>query len=314
MMIRLTVIALATGLLAGCDDKVEVPDIPFAPLADRTVSDPDNPRKTFRVDFARIEQNFPLARTDLANITPKNLAAMSQEQVDQIYGRLTAGPIPDGIYQGDLFFRRSDNLESEETLVTRLGEILGGIRGEIADLKVKKVELLGKALWKGKRFYRDERMLRNMIEDLKVLEPLLGDESTENIATATVDRRSLLRFFLPKTEVWLLFPAKLHCGQSLVDSRRESIIIDYAYADELPGYREHPDSLAGRKGLRIRDEIRMVRPGFYLGRAYVNRMFLLNFTLYNPEVAERHGEAFAQGADLAEDCWVGEQVRQAAVP
>ena len=30
----------------------------------------------------------------------------------------------------------------------------------------------------------------------------------------------------------------------------------------------------------------MVRPGFYLGRAYINRAFILNFTLYNEEVAE----------------------------
>ncbi len=66
-------------------------------------------------------------------------------------------------------------------------------------------------------------------------------------------------------DTFLLFPAKLYCGQSLLDGRRESVIIDYAFTDELPGYREHPDSLGGRKGLRIRDEIRMVRPGFYLG-------------------------------------------------
>ena len=31
----------------------------------------------------------------------------------------------------------------------------------------------------------------------------------------------------------------------------------------------------------------MVRPGFYLGRAYINRAFILNFTLLNEEVARR---------------------------
>ena len=36
-------------------------------------------------------------------------------------------------------------------------------------------------------------------------------------------------------EAWLLFPAKLYCGQSLLDSRRESVIIDYFFSDELPG-------------------------------------------------------------------------------
>ena len=306
MLKWLALIAATAGLLVGCGDKVEAPDIPFAPLEDTTLSDPDNPRKVFRVDFARVEHEFPLSRADLMKITPENIKIMSQEQVDQIYGRLTAGPIPDGGYQGALFFRKGD------TLGSRLGEIVGGIKGRLVDVKIKKLELIGKTLWKGKLFYRDERILRNYIEDLAALKPLLGDD-TSDIATAKIKRTSLLRYILPEDEVWLLFPAKLYCGQSLVDARLESIIIDYAYTDELPGYRELPDSLAGRTGLRIRDEIRMVRPGFYLGRAYMNRIFLLNFTLYDPELAEREGEAFAGGAEISEDCWVGEQARHAAV-
>ena len=72
-------------------------------------------------------------------------------------------------------------------------------------------------------------------------------------------------------KVWLLFPAKVYCGQSLLDSRRESIIIDYAFTDEIRGLPREPGLLAGRGGLRIRDEIRMVRPGFYLGRAYAEQ-------------------------------------------
>ena len=79
----------------------------------------------------------------------------------------------------------------------------------------------------------------------------------------------------------LLFPAKIYCGQSLLDARRDSVIVDYSYNDDINGYRKSPDLLAGRGGLRIRDEIRMVRPGLYLGRAYANRAFLLNFTLFN---------------------------------
>jgi len=82
---------------------------------------------------------------------------------------------------------------------------------------------------------------------------------------------------------------------------------------DIDGYRKSPDSLAGRGGLRIRDEIRMVRPGLYLGRAYANRAFLLNFTLFNAAVAERDGPAFARGEAVAEDCWPGEQRRTTAV-
>ena len=46
------------------------------------------------------------------SVTPGRLAEYSQEQVDQIYGRLTAGPIPDGAYDGDLFFPRGTDSET----------------------------------------------------------------------------------------------------------------------------------------------------------------------------------------------------------
>ena len=109
-------------------------------------------------------------------------------------------------------------------------------------------------------------------------------------------------------DTFLLFPAKLYCGQSLLDGRRESVVIDYAFTDELPGYRESPDALGGRLGVRIRDEIRMVRPGFYLGRAYMNHIFGLNFTLYNADAAAAGNQAFRAGQAVAEDCWPGSQM------
>ena len=298
-----TVLAM---MLAACDDGGDVarPEIPFAPLTDDSITDPDNPAKVFRVDFAKVEHDHPLSRDDLMSLTPENLRTLSQEEIDQIYGRLTAGPIPDGPHRGDLFFARGD------TLATRMEEIIGGIGGRIAGEKVELLETIGRVLWKGKMFYREEGVLRNFIEDLKVFEALIDDPST--LRTATVPRGGLLGMILPTTDVTLLFPAKLYCGQSLVDGRRESVIVDYYYGDEIDGYQESPDGLAGRNGLRVRDEVRMIRPGFYLGRAYINRIFLLNFTVYNEEIAERDGEAFAGGAEIAEDCWTGEQVRQAA--
>jgi len=108
-----------------------------------------------------------------------------------------------------------------------------------------------------------------------------------------------------------MFPARLSCGQSLLDPRRESDIIHYSYTDEISLYREPPDFLAGRRGLQVRDEIRMVRPGFYLGRAYIGKIFLLNFTLYNKEIADRDGGAFTKGGQVNEDCWPGTQQRPA---
>ena len=280
-------------------------DIPFAPTVDRSITDPDNPTKVFRMDFARVEHEFPLSRADLMKITPENLAALSQEQVDQIYGRLTAGPIPDGQYLGGLFFARGENLRS------RLEEIVGGIEGRVISVNIGLLERVGALIWKGKEIKRDQRILRNMIEDFAVLG--IAVDNADTVPKTTIPREGRLRRFIPRDEVFLLFPAKVYCGQSLLDSRRESVIIDYAYNDEIEGFRKSPDSLAGRGGLRIRDEIRMVRPGLYLGRAYANRAFLLNFTLYNEEVAKAGEQTFARGEAIPEDCWPGEQRRTTLV-
>lgn len=303
------VVLVAAGavalLLWGSQEDVvaERPDIPFAPLTDPSIVDPDNPLKLFRVDFAEVERGFPLTRDDLMKLTPAGLLQLNQEEIDQIYARLTPGPIPDGPYQGDLFFARG----GEDQLVPRLEEILGGLEGRLAGRKVELLEKVGRALWKGKMFYRDERMLRNFIDDFQPLRPLIGDPGA--LLKAEVAREGWLKYILPTTDVWLMFPAKLYCGQSLLDARREAVVIDYAYSETLPGYQAQPDSMVGRGGLRIRDEIRMIRPGFYLGRAYARGMFLLNFSLYNAEVADAAATGFAAGEPVAEDCWIGEQAR-----
>ena len=267
--------------LAACGESP--PPLKFAAYGPGYASKPD---------LAQVEHDFPLAPTDLARLTPDNLKAFDQEQIDQIYARLTAGPIPDGPYDGGLFFPKGISGDK------RIAEVIGGLPGLAAQVKTEKLELLGKHLWRGKVFYRDERVLRNRIDDTTLLKPLIdGDLST--IPKITVNGK----------EQWLMFPARLYCGQSLLDSRRESVIIDYFYTDEISGYRERPDYLAGRRGLQVRDEIRMVRPGFYLGRAYLGKIFLLNFTLYNKEIASRDGDAFVKTGRVKEECWPGTQQR-----
>jgi hypothetical protein len=244
-----------------------------------------------KVDFARLEHELPLAPTDLMKITPDNLEAATQEQLDQIYARLTAGPIPDGPYEGRAFFPKGSSGRA------RLAEIVGGrLKGRLIDVKTAKLEHVADAVWKGKVFDRNHLILRNRINDLAVLKPLVGP-NVESIQKLEVDGK----------DAWLLFPAKLYCGQSLLDGRRESLIIDYAFTDDLPGYREEPDALAGRDGFEIRDEIRMIRPGLYLGRAYMKRAFVLNFSLYNPQVAEKESGRFESSGKVHEDCWVGSQ-------
>ena len=51
----------------------------------------------------------------------------------------------------------------------------------------------------------------------------------------------------------------------------------------------------------------MIRPGFYLGRAYLDRVFVLNFTLYNKEIADAGLDEWLNAGSPAEECSVGSQ-------
>ena len=249
-----------------------------------------------KIDFARLEHDLPLSRGQLLELSPENLEKMTQEQVDQVYARLTAGPIPDGPYEGTFFFAQGGGLP-------RIGEQLGGLSGQAVGLKLQLLELVGQRIWKGKVFYRQERLLRNMIDKRATVNAFLASQH--------VDPEKLRSIDFQGNQAYLLFPARLYCGQSLLDGRRESIIIDYAFTDEIAGYEAAVDALGGREGTQIRDEIRMVRPGFYVGRAYLSRVFALNFTLRNAEVEKAGRDAFLATGRIEEDCRVGGQ-RQVA--
>lgn len=280
----LLLIAVLVFPVSGCDRIsgwfAGKPDIAFAPYGDDYAGKPD---------FAQVEYEYPIAPEELAKVTPKYLAGLNQEELDQLYARLGSGPIPDGPFDGEIIFPRGSSGK------LRAAEIIGGLKGLGVNFKGKMLETAGEALWKGKVFYRNDKVLRNRIEDLAVLRPVIG---SGDIPRIEVDGR----------DAWLLFPAKLYCGQSLIDSRRESIIIDYAFTDEIAGYREKPDFLAGRRGLKVRDEIRMVRPGLYLGRAYMDHAFILNFVLYNKDLDKAGRDDFKAGA-VRDDCWGGTQQR-----
>ena len=284
-MLRALAATAALSLASGCNSDGPDPGLTFLPYDESHRSKPD---------FADLEYRHPLTAEQRARITPGWLASLEQEQVDQIYARLSAGPIPDGAYDGDLFFPRGASGK------VRISEVVGGLEGFAINLKSRKLALIGEILWKGKVFFREQRVLRNMIQDKKYLELIVDDP--DSLEKVVVEGKRSWLFFPMKA--WLLFPAKLYCGQSLLDGRRESIIIDYAFSDQIAGYHERPDFLAGRRGFQVRDEIRMVRPGFYLGRAYMGRVFALNFTLYNETVAKA-GEA------PDEDCWSGTQTMAA---
>src|ERR1051325_10827706 len=176
MMLRLTAALLAASLFAT-PATVQV-DILFVSMQDTAIKDPDNPTKTFRIDFARVEAEFPLSRADLMKLTPDLIATLEQEKVDQIYARLTAGPLPDGAYLGDFFFARGDNKDA------RIEEIIGGLRGRLAGTAVSLLELIGNDLWRGKMFDRDKPIARPLVRDRAALREFVGDPAT--IVTMTV--------------------------------------------------------------------------------------------------------------------------------
>jgi hypothetical protein len=256
--------AAATVLLAAAC-RTAAPAIRFAPPG---------------TDVVRLRTDYPLTAAERLLLTPETLKALTQDQVDQIYLRLSAGPIPDGPFRGDLFFPRGANRRA------RIRDMADPAPRLLPHIAALRIEHLGRALWKGKVFFRAQGILRNRIEDLALLRPIIPDSAT--IPKLTFDGAT----------TWLLFPAKVSCGASRLDPSRRSIAIDYAAGPTIEGYREVPDALAGEQGLKIRDEVRVIRPGLFLGRAYFGERFGLNFTLLDPAIAADTPPS----TDLQEDC------------
>lgn len=264
---RACFVATAAALLALGACRAAMPSIRFAPSG---------------TDVARLRSEFPLTSAERLALTQENVKALTQDQVDQIYLRLSSGAIPDGPFRGDLFFPRDRDGHAR---IRDLAEPAPALP-LLAHIGALRAEHLGRLFWRGKAFFRPQGILRNRIEDLAILKPFFDDAGT--IPKMTFDGQT----------TWLLFPALLSCGSSRLDPTRPSIVIDYSRGSEVEGYRPVPDKLAGPEGLNIRDEVRIVRPGFYLGRAYFGERFALNFTLLDPGVTP--GTSPSKGTE--EDC------------
>jgi len=231
-------------------------------------------------DTARLKSDFPLSDEERLLLTPDSIRRLTQEQIDQLYKRLSAGPIPDGPFRGDMFFPTDADGHA------RLVDVADPVPPLLRDVSAMKIRTLGLALWRGKVFFRSQGILRNRIEDLAVLKPIIRD--TGDIPKLTFDGQT----------TWLLFPARVSCSDSRLDPSQRSIVIDYSKGPEIEGYRERPDKIAGPEGLNIRDEIRVIRRGLYLGRAYFGPKFGLNFTLLDPTVPA----AGSISPELRQDC------------
>src|SRR3546814_19164355 len=86
---------------------IRTPEIPFAEYGDGYADKPD---------FDEVEYRHPLSVDDLPKLTPENIKNFDQEQLDQIYARLSAGPITDDAFDGDLLIpkgQRGDHSLSE---------------------------------------------------------------------------------------------------------------------------------------------------------------------------------------------------------
>lgn len=230
-------------------------------------------------DVARLRSEYPLADAERRALTPESLRRLTQEQVDQIYQRLSPGPMPDGPFRGDLFFPRDRDGGA------RIRDFTDPTIPLIADIAAMRIEHFGRALWKGKVFFRSQGVLRNRVDDLLILRPVITDVHTVPKMTFDGDTS------------WLLFPARLSCGPSRFDPVRKAILIDYAQSPQIEGYRRIPDQLAGPDGLGIFDEVRVVRPGLFLGRSYFRDRFTLNFTLLDPAVRADAPMTTAIGGD-----------------
>ena len=251
------------AMIAAC--RTAAPPIRFAPPG---------------TDVPRLRAEFALTDAERLALTPEAMRSLTQDQVDQIYARLSAGPIPDGPFRGDLFFPRDNDGRAR---ISDMTDASPNVLGPAAALTA---EELGRMLWRGKVFFRTQGIVRNRIEDLLILRPIVNDVKT--IPKLTFDGQT----------TWLLFPARLSCGESRFDATRKSIVVDYAQTATIDGYREIPDKLAGPEALNIFDEVRVIRRGFYLGRSYFGPRFALNFTLLDPAVAA----GAATTAAVQEEC------------
>jgi hypothetical protein len=263
-------------------------------LENRDISSIRN--KVGKIKVFNVQDFFKPYENDSNATLAKDLETWSLEGLEQLYARLSSGPWPFGD-QNEIQYEGIAKLHPQDGAVSRVDELIfstpfvntifGGAAG--ATVRQEFASNLAKLFWHGKVFRKGPgktvHTLVNRIPELPALRLVLNKKlgEGENIQTQGGG-------LLSGTKEDLMAPAKVYCGQSILDSRKESFIIDYSYSESVPVNGVKFDNaqkvpahrtIVGRNGLDIRDEIRMVRPGLYLGRAYAKRQFLLTFILHN---------------------------------
>ncbi len=216
-----------------------------------------------KADYAELERRAPLQPGALMRLQADDLKNLTMEQFNQIYARLGSGPMPLGDYAAHV-------MQKPPVYGALKTKIIRQIRGASQFAALAKMicgrepeDCLFEFIWKGKRFHPKNDM--DQIEADSIFNPA---GSLSGFVPA---------FLRPDLTY---FPMNTYCGISQVDSRKESIIVDAAFADDFPEkYVPLRDEIITRKNLNITEEFRMVRPGLYIGKVYTNKVFIFNVAL-----------------------------------
>ena len=141
-----------------------------------------------------------------------DLVRMSQLELDDLFRRSPAGPIPSGPVDGTVLYDPGT---------------------ELSEIAAKVAHLL---FWKGKVFDAEKGILKNEVLPVGI----------QAIA------------------------AEVYLGSSWFDGK-ECVVLDYSKTSVVAHW--------------IRDEIRLVAPGLYLGLVFWEKKRILSFALSNPPVA-----------------------------
>ncbi|MBC7467115.1 MAG: hypothetical protein H7256_14090 [Bdellovibrio sp.] len=235
------------------------------------------------IDYAQLEKMAPLSTAALANVQPDDLRSLTIEEFNQLYARLSAGPMPLGDYSGYIL-QKPPVFNAIKKRILKQASLFPGFTSAMqvftSTLGRSPEDALFEFVWKGKRFFPKDNL--DQIET----------RTSFNLVSAGASKftpdwiSNKIPAGLGKSFIWaadktsfLGLPMHVYCGISQVDTRRESIITDGSYGDDFSSYLKYTDEIVTRKGLNITEEYRMVRPGLYIGKAYSNKLFLFNVAL-----------------------------------
>ena len=213
-----------------------------------------------RIDFAILEKKLPLNKYSRLKLTTDILDTYSGEELDQLFARLESGTFPDGYFE-------KKSLMPNDTGVANLVRKIGSAKGWIAE---KLIEFLVDGT-RGLTFNSKEKTVHSLGKGIYMW-LITEKEEREQLKKNKYSQHSNKLYSQ-------VFPAKMYCNIGAIDTRKESIIIDYTFSDDLDSYHQKPDHLLTRKGFKMKTEIREVHNNLFLGRVYMDNIFMYYIAL-----------------------------------